>query len=86
VIHFTRHVQDKFAILEAHHCSISQAQVIDAITNSDLVDRSRAPLLIAQKRLSATHVLRVVFKKEGNDIIIITFYPGRRKHYEQQKS
>jgi len=29
------------------------------------------------------HIFRVVYKKENNNKIIITFYPGRVKKYEQ---
>lgn len=29
-----------------------------------------------------THVLRVVYREEYGKIIVITFYPGRRKRYE----
>jgi hypothetical protein len=38
--------------------------------------------LIAQARISDTHVLRVVYREEGDERVVITFYPGRRSRYE----
>jgi hypothetical protein len=38
--------------------------------------------LIAQARISDTHVLRVVYRQEGDERVVITFYPGRRTRYE----
>ncbi len=84
MIHFTQHAKEKFKILKEHKFIITKNQVIDAINKPDFIDRSRHPLLIAQKKLNAAHVLRVVYKKANSDKIIITFYPGRRKHYEKQ--
>jgi hypothetical protein len=38
---------------------------------------------LAQKALDATHVLRVVYEEAGQDILVITLYPGRRTRYEK---
>jgi len=84
VIHFTKHAREKFDILKEHKFEISREQVIETMNNPELIDRSRFPLLIAQKQINANHVLRVVYKKENSNKIIITFYPGRIKKYEQQ--
>ncbi len=84
MIHFTKHAREKFDILKEHKFEVSREQVIKTINNPELIDRSRFPLLIAQKKISNSHVLRVVYKKENSNKIIITFYPGRVKQYEQQ--
>jgi len=84
VIHFTKHAREKFDILKEHKFEISREQVIETINNPELIDRSRFPLLIAQKQININHILRVVYKKENNNKIIITFYPGRIKQYEQR--
>jgi len=83
VIYFTKHAREKFKILKDHKFIITKNQVIETLNKPDLIDRSRAPLLISQRRISQTHVLRVVYKKENDNKIIITFYPGRRKYYEK---
>ena len=83
MIYFTKHAREKFKILKDHKFIITKNQVIETLNKPDLIDRSRAPLLISQRRISQTHVLRVVYKKENDNKIIITFYPGRRKDYEK---
>jgi len=84
VIHFTKHAREKFDILRKHEFEVSREQVIETINKPELIDRSRSPFLIVQKKINTTHVLRVVYKKEDNNKIIITFYPGRVKHYEKK--
>lgn len=81
MIHFTKHAEEKFAILRRYGFRISRRQVVDALTSPDIIDYSRLPLCIAQKRLDQTHVLRVVYKREGDRWIVITFYPGRITQY-----
>ena len=83
MIIFTGHAKKKFKILETHKFLISRREVLDTLKNPDLIDDSRLPLLIAQKSIDSKHVLRVVFKQERNIIKVITFYPGRKKQYEE---
>jgi hypothetical protein len=85
MILFTKHAENKFEVLEKHKFSVSKNQVIDTIRNPELIDKSRPPLLIAQRKIDRNYVLRVVYKQEFGTITVITFYPGRRKQYEKQK-
>lgn len=83
MIYFTKHSREKFQILKRHKFQVSRQQVEQAVKNPDLIDKSRLPLFIAQKKIDKSHVLRVVYKKETNGLIkIITFYPGRIKQYD----
>lgn len=82
MIIFTKHAKDKFAILLRHNFIVSTEQVIETVNNPDLIDRSRIPLLIAQRKIDKTHVVRVVYKEELGIKKIITFYPGRVSQYE----
>lgn len=82
-MYFTRHAERKLEVLERHGFPIARRDVLEAVAHPDLIDASRAPLLIAQRRLDATHVLRVVFKRENGYAKIITFYPGKRTQYEK---
>jgi hypothetical protein len=44
-----------------------------------------APMrMIAQRRINERHVLRVIYRQEGEDLVVITFYPGRRERYEAE--
>lgn len=81
MIIFTQHALQKFGVLERHGFIISEEQVLATITNPHKIDHSRSPLLIAQRKIDSTHLLRVVYRKEGNHRIVITFYPGRTKQY-----
>ena len=56
-------------------------KVAAILNNPNVIDYSRLPLLIAQGELDAKHVLRVVFKKEHEVIVVITFYPARKDKY-----
>lgn len=83
MIIFTKHAEDKFEILKRHKFLILKKQVVDVIENPDFIDKSRLPLLIAQRKIDSDYVLRVVYKQESGVIKVITFYPGRRKQYEK---
>lgn len=82
MIKFTRHAEQKFVILARHGFRITKDWVIQTVDEPELVDTSRSPLLIAQSQLDARHVLRVVYREEDDDRVVITFYPGRRSQYE----
>lgn len=84
MIYFTRHAIDKFEVLKRHGVSVDRELVIGILQRPDEIDYSRLPLFIAQGALDDTHVLRVVFKQEGDDAIIITFYPARQNKYEKK--
>ncbi|MDP3764597.1 MAG: DUF4258 domain-containing protein [bacterium] len=81
---FTKHALDKFTVLKKHEILVSKNIVIKAVTKPDTIDHSRSPLLIGQVRFDKSHVLRVVYKKEGGNKKIITFYPGRKTQYEKK--
>lgn len=40
---------------------------------------------IAQKELDLDHVLRVVYEEHADEIVIITFYPGRKERYDKDQ-
>jgi hypothetical protein len=80
-IRFTHHARWKFAMLARHGFSVTEEQVIQTLQTPDRLEMDRVPY-IAQRVLNDRHVLRVVFRKEGDDDVVITFYPGRRDRYE----
>lgn len=85
MIIFTKHAENKFEILKKHKFSISKKQIIQTLDYPDLINESRSPLLIAQRRIDKDYVLRVVYKQVLGVKKVITFYPGRRKQYEKEK-
>jgi len=80
-VRFTKHAQEKFEILARHSFVVTEAQVIETLNSPDKVESDRNPP-VAQKVFDEKHVLRVVFRAEGDDKIVVTFYPGRRRQYE----
>ena len=85
-VRLTQHALEKFAILKKYGFEITKGQVLDTINNPDRIDTlSRSPLHVAQKALDKDHVLRVVYKLEDGEKIIITFYPGRAKQYGKKE-
>ena len=79
---FTRHAHAKFSLLTKHGFEITRNQVEETVSNPDRVFPQRGDRFIAQKVITDRHVLRVVFREEGDTRVIITFYPGRRDRYE----
>ena len=83
-VRFTAHANEKFAVLKRHGVSVSKRRVIQTVEKPDRIDYSRLPLLIAQKEFDRTRVLRVVYRKEGEMVVVITFYPRRKSQYEKK--
>ena len=84
MFHFTKHALEKFGILKRHGFVVSKNIVIKTVNSPETIDHSRSPLRIAQRNFDKTHVLRVVYKEDNGNKIIITFYPGRRTQYEKK--
>ena len=84
-IRFTKHALEKFEILRKHGVFIMKEKVLTTITNPEFVDKhSRAPLIISQSTLDQARVLRVVYRQEDENAVIITFYPGRKSQYAKE--
>jgi hypothetical protein len=75
-VEYTRHAREKF--------EIAPAQVEETVLNPERVMPQPGGRFIAQKGITARHVLRVVYRLEGETRVVITFYPGRRERYEIQ--
>ena len=80
-VRFTRHAQEKFSVLVSHGFAVSEEQVRETVLSPGSIE-DRGAEQIAQKKVSDTHVLRAVYRLEDDEIVVITFYPGRRKRCE----
>ena len=38
--------------------------------------------MVAQRGITETHVLRVVYEESEDELVVVTFYPGRKDRYE----
>ena len=81
---FTSHARQKFQILKRHNCTITEEEVKKTVEEPDSLKVGRRGRVIAQRIVGKEHLLRVIYEKKRDDIIIITFYPARRERYENQ--
>lgn len=81
-IEYTRHARDKFEILERHDFEVTPDQVEETVLNPDRVIPQLRGKFIAQRGITARHVLRVVYQVVGETCVVITFYPGLKERYE----
>lgn len=85
---YTKHAKKKFSDLAKVGVQISRKDISITVNKPENIDKeSDFPKIIASRSLSASHVLRVVFKIESGKIIVITFYPTRKgRYYEDKKT
>ncbi len=81
-IFYTRHAKEKFQLLKQFGFEITPDQIEKTIRNPDKIVPQSNGRFIAQRRIAENHVLRVIYRVENEDFVIITFYPGRRERYE----
>jgi hypothetical protein len=79
---FSGHAETKFQILRDHGFEVSREAVLSAVRNPDKVQQGHKGRKVAQKSLSTTHVIRLIYEEGQAAIKVITFYPGRRDRYE----
>ena len=76
------HAEEKFEILRRHGFVVSKKQVRETLRKPDKIEEGFRGRKIAQRNISETHVLRVVYVEGQKEIGVVTFYPGRRSRYE----
>jgi uncharacterized DUF497 family protein len=79
---YTTHARQKFEILERHDCIVTEDAIRKTVEEPESIRDGRRNRLIAQRAVNKGHLLRVIYEKQEDDIIIITFYPARRERYE----
>ena len=77
---FTKHATDKFGLLMTFGFTLTQTQVTDAITAPDKREK-RGSQTISTKVLDGKFALRVVHEERKGIIVVITFYPVKRKDH-----
>lgn len=60
---------------------LSEEQIILTVRQPESEFGDRGVRRIREAPLDATHVIRVVFEETAAEIIVVTFYPGRRSRY-----
>lgn len=80
---FTKHAEtDKFEMLKKFNFMLTKEDVLEVLREPEHIDQeSDKPNVIVSKKLDKNHILRVVYRKEGDIIKIITFYPAEKGRY-----
>lgn len=81
-ITFTRHAKDKFPILKELGWRLTQVQIKKTIKQPKWRGSSRFGQETAMSLLDKKHILRVIFNRESDRIIVVTFHVARRGKYE----
>ncbi|MBK8552142.1 MAG: DUF4258 domain-containing protein [Ignavibacteria bacterium] len=81
-IFFSNHVLTKIEILKQHGIEIEKEFIEEIVEDPEKLEAGYKNRLVAQKRLDESHVLRVVYEKYSDYLLIITIYPGRIKRYD----
>jgi len=81
---FCKHAEAKFNILRQHGIIISKKEIIDVVLGPEKILSGGHFRKIAQKPFNSNKLLRVIFEETKDSIIIITFYPAKRRRYENQ--
>lgn len=79
---YTKHAIFKFDLLKKYRFLISKSLIESIIIKPAKLETKPDGTYIAMARYGRTHVLRVVYRIEHDTMVIITFYPGRKKSYE----
>ena len=79
-VEFTKHAYDKFELLRKYGFEISRATVEEAVASPYLVGRRDDQVLVL-KPLDREYALRVVYKMVNDNIVVVTFYPVKRKRF-----
>lgn len=80
-VEYTRHAQYKFEMLRRHGFEVTPHQVEQTILSPERIVPQPGGRFLAQRQLTEEHILRVIYREEGDKRIVITFYPGRRDRY-----
>jgi hypothetical protein len=70
MIYFTKYADQKFDILNKHKVYFTREQIEDVVVLPDKTGRKKGGYLVAAK-----DGVKVIYKKEGAVLKIITFYP-----------
>ena len=79
--YFTRHSKGKFFSMKKSGFSVNAEKIKKTILSPIKKEKKSDGTFINTTLLDKTHVLRVVYRSQDDIMIIITFYPGRKKFY-----
>lgn len=85
-IEFSKHVlEEKIPLLRSLNWKVSKAKIKLTIKKPKWRGKTRYGQTTAMSLLDDKHILRVIFKKRGGIITVVTIHPARRGTYESTK-
>jgi hypothetical protein len=79
-VKFTKHASEKFSFLGRYGFQVTKSEVKDAVVHPYQVEQ-RGDQSLAVRPLNGEYALRVVYKRTNDNIVVITFYPVKRKRF-----
>jgi hypothetical protein len=79
-VRFTKHAREKFEVIKHYGFEINEKEVVKTVQEPARVDQ-KGTQYFAIKAIDAKHALRVVYEERKDYLLVITFYPVRRKRY-----
>jgi hypothetical protein len=79
-VRFTKHAREKFEVVKHYGFEIDEEEVVKTIQDPARVDKKGTQYL-AIRAINAKYALRVVYEERKDYLLVITFYPVRRKRY-----
>ncbi|KKQ84447.1 MAG: hypothetical protein UT08_C0018G0053 [Candidatus Woesebacteria bacterium GW2011_GWB1_38_8] len=82
---YTKHALLKKRVLKELGWDINKKLIEKTVSKPIRVDEDLGQIekvFIANQLVNKKHVLRIVYKKVKNSVVIITFYVARRERYE----
>lgn len=81
---FTDHAKKKFIFFKSHKVIIKRKQVTNSIINGKISDRSEFPKLEVVGAYNKNYSLVTIYRKEGENYIVITFWIAEKGRYERK--
>ena len=79
-VRFTKHAREKFELLKRYGFALREEDVVNTVLNPERLER-KGTLRFAMRSIDPKHALRVVYEERKRYLLVITFYPVRRKRY-----
>ena len=79
---YTKHAKEKFADLATYGIIVTKFQ-LESILRKPKHKSAENDTEISAGEFDSEHNLRIIYKMERNDIIVITFYVYRKGRYEE---
>ena len=79
-VRLTKHAREKFELLKRYGFALREEDVVNTVLNPERLER-KGTLRFAMRSIDPKRALRVVYEERRGYLLVITFYPERRKSH-----